>query len=280
MNRRRFLAATASTTALFLAGHSALGQGRRAPTYRGPEDPRILHLELETAAALEGLKRFYVDTLELAVVSESAAALTLQAGRSTLTFRAPTKGGSGGEPTYHFAFNIPENQIFEARRWQLERTPLLERPADAYSHADYVDVTDFWHWNAHSVFFEDPAGNLLEHIARHDLDNASQKPFSGKSLLYISEIGLVADDVPALGKAVQEATGLDLYYAGGDRFRAYGDPNGLVLGLQGGIPRWSDLAPWEAHKTVATLRDIRPYRGSEHPFRLSAPSESRNGPRQ
>lgn len=225
----------------------------KAPTYNGPENPRILRLNLKSASPLSELQRFYQDLLGLEVSEQGPGRLTVTAGRTPITFTAATP--EEGDPTYHFAFNIPENKIYRAREWQLDRSPVLRRTPDAFSHPDYDDVTDFWHWNAHSIFFEDPAGNLLEYIARHDLDNASSGPFTSEDILYVSEIGFVAQDVPAFGEDLQEGTGLDLYFAGGDSFRAFGDPNGLLLVLQEGVQRWDRQRSWAVYPTAATIRD-------------------------
>ena len=46
---------------------------------------------------------------------------------------------------------------------------------------------------AHSIYDADK--NIVELIARHNQPTASQSPFSGKSLVSISEIGLVTQDV-------------------------------------------------------------------------------------
>lgn len=276
MNRRQFLY---GTSAFFAAAHTvgipawaAERRGPRAPTYDGPEDPRILRLDLETAAPLADLKRYYHDLLELEILEDEPNRLTVAAGRTPITF-TPV-GPDGGEPAYHFAFNIPENKIFRAREWQLRRSPVLKRRPDAFSHAEFEDVTDFWHWNAHSIFFEDPAGNLLEYIARHDLKNAGSGPFTSQDILYASEIGFIADDVPAFGEELQEGTGLDLYFGGSDRFRAFGDPNGLLLILKEGVQGWEGRSPWAVHPTGAMIRDGKGghFRAAGHPYTVETQS--------
>lgn len=252
----------------------------KAPTYDGPENPRILRLDLKTASPLSELQSFYQELLGLEVSEQEPDRLTVAAGRTSITFR--TARPEEGEPAYHFAFNIPENKILDARKWQRERTPILQRPPGDFSDPDHDDVTHFWHWNAHSIFFEDPAGNLLEYIARHDLDNASPGPFTSEDILYVSEIGFVARDVPAFGEELQEGTGLDLYFAGGDSFRAFGDPNGLLLVLPEGVPRWTNQRPWAVHATVVTIRDGRGRRftAGQHPYmvELKAGSVLTKGP--
>jgi hypothetical protein len=56
------------------------------------------------------------------------------------------------------------------------------------------DIADFVNWRAKSVYFFDPAGNIIELIARFDLNNASSEKFSSEQFLSLSEIGLVFPD--------------------------------------------------------------------------------------
>src|SRR5438874_12694704 len=89
------------------------------------------------------------------------------------------------ERFYHFAINIPANKIREAKAWLSNKVQLLWME-------DYKsDIADFVNWHAKSVYFFDPAGNIVELIARFDLDNTSDEIFSSKQFLSVSEIGLV-----------------------------------------------------------------------------------------
>ena len=89
------------------------------------------------------------------------------------------------DPFYHLAFNIPSNKIREAYEWLKERTDLLWIE-DYKSH-----IADFKNWNAKSVYFLDPAGNIAEFIARADLNDVVDEPFLSKHIRSVSEIGLV-----------------------------------------------------------------------------------------
>lgn len=89
------------------------------------------------------------------------------------------------DPFYHFAFNIPSNKINEAYEWLSKRTGLLW--IDDYKSY----VADFVNWNAKSVYFLDPAGNIAEFIARSDLEDFVDEPFSSIHVRNVSEIGLV-----------------------------------------------------------------------------------------
>jgi hypothetical protein len=129
------------------------------------------------------LYHFYKNVLELPVTDDSDAHFTIRAGLSKLILEKTEDPLS--YPNYHFAFNIPSNRIQEAHDWLKERTELLWIE-------DYQSyITDFRGWNAHSVYFLDPAGNIAELIARADLDDIIHEPFSSKHIRNVSEIGLV-----------------------------------------------------------------------------------------
>lgn len=193
---------------------------------------RIRHLNLQTAAPLPKMKRFYHETLGLPVVEEKSDQLTIETGSSRITFRPAKETGS--KPFYHFAFNIPENKIVAAREWQLKRSPLMPIPENLRDSRYPDDVVNYSHWNAHSIFFFDPAENVVEYIARHDLKNAAGGGFSAKDILCASEIAYVADDVEAAAKQIKETAGLAQYRGGSDQFMALGDEAGLLLIMKRG----------------------------------------------
>ena len=103
-----------------------------------PADPRILRLELLTAAQLKRMKDFYHRLLGIEVLDDRPKWLTIAAGLSRITFF--TAKPEDGKPFYHFAFNIPENKILAARTWQKERTSLLPIPARLRDPAYPADV--------------------------------------------------------------------------------------------------------------------------------------------
>ena len=185
---------------------------------KNPTLMKIREIELETHK-LEALLEFYQNTLGLTVLNRSERAFSVQVGRSVLRF---LKTDSGEEPYYHFAFNIPENQLPEAQQW-------LEKRGELMPYEGKV-VVDFPNWNAHSVYFYDPAGNVVELIARHDLRNATTVPFGPQSLLGVSEIGLPVEEVTKTTELVQKALGLGFFrnYQS-DTFNALGDDEGLLL---------------------------------------------------
>ena len=196
--RRQFLAA-ASTVSAFVAIRTCVSAQNLPPESRAPAAkvvvPRILSLALTSSASLAEMKEFYHRTLGLPVLEEKADRLTIGAGKTRIAF-SPEKGDR--KPFYHFAFNIPENKVLAAHRWQIQRTPLLPIPRTLRDPQYPDDVVDYRHWNAHSIFFFDPAGNVVEYIGRHDLRNGAPGAFSSADILYASEIALVVDDVNVL----------------------------------------------------------------------------------
>lgn len=85
------------------------------------------------------------------------------------------------DPSYHFAIDIPRNQLEKAAAWLSERVDLLK--FDGKTEVEHSN------WNATSLYFHDPQGNIVEVIARHNLENDREGLFSPESFLRISEIG-------------------------------------------------------------------------------------------
>ena len=133
------------------------------------------------------------------------------------------------EPFYHFAINIPSNKIEEAKNWLSNRVKLLWME-------DYEnDIADFVNWHAKSVYFYDPAGNILELIARFDLHNPSTQPFSSKQFFSIDEAGVVFKQNDFDQKISELLTDYSLDYFSKQpplpQFRAIGDDQGLFIAV-------------------------------------------------
>lgn len=185
----------------------------------------ITYLEI-SAKDLQAQQDFYASVLELPVTLESAS-LAVKAGNTDLVFvQAPSEF----EGAYHFAFNIPENQFAAAKAWISSRVPLLR---DENGQEEF----HFDNWNAHSLYFKDAVGNVLELIARHNLKNAVTADFGGAQILNVSEIGLPSEDVLALVQDMELRLGLHPYrQEPNEQFTAVGDDHGLfILPVQGRI---------------------------------------------
>ena len=171
------------------------------------------------------LYHFYKTVLELPVTDDSDAHFTIHAGLSKLIFEKTEDLLSF--PNYHFAFNIPSNRIQEAHEWLKERTELLWIE-------DYKSyIADFTNWNAKSVYFLDPAGNIAELIARADLNDIIDEPFSSKHIRNVSEIGLVFTETGFQRSIQHLLNDHNLEYFSKqpplEKFCAIGDDEGLFI---------------------------------------------------
>jgi catechol 2,3-dioxygenase-like lactoylglutathione lyase family enzyme len=177
----------------------------------------ITRLEL-LSADLEAQKDFYANILELPVRRDSTI-LEVKAGRSELFFTEAPEFDGG----YHFAFNIPENQFHSAKTWIASRVPLLkeENGKDEFKSEN---------WNSDSVYFKDAAGNVLEFIARHNLENAVHEDFDSRQILNISEIGLPSEDVVGLATEICKRLDVSPFRQQvNESFTPVGDEDGLLI---------------------------------------------------
>ncbi|PFW90802.1 glyoxalase [Bacillus pseudomycoides] len=177
--------------------------------------------------ALEEMKDFYLNKLDFQLLHSSEMSFSIQVGESELEFR---KNNLNSKPLYHFAFNIPSNQFSEAKEWAKKMVVL--------NVEDGEDEVYFSRSNAHSFYFMDPAGNIVEFISRHTISPESNEPFSVHSILNVSEMSMTTDQVLVVGNQLIEY-GISVRdgEALSDGFHFMGE-NGvyLLLGLSG--RRW------------------------------------------
>lgn len=206
------------------------------------------------------------------MANQEAGRLSIDVGQTRITFL--NAAANFAEPFYHFAFNVPENKLLDAHRWLSQRTALIPIPQNLRDSNYPDDVVHYRHWNAHSLFFFDPAGNVVEFIARHDLDNAAQGRFSSDDILYASEIAFVVDDVAVMQSALAKTTGFLQYKGASDAFAAIGDENGLILLMKRGrmisfdAPEKKTVAIYPT-KVACKGKQRVEYQSSEYPYELT-----------
>ncbi|HEX4324373.1 MAG TPA: hypothetical protein VHZ77_07045 [Gaiellaceae bacterium] len=195
---------------------------------------KFAEVVLDGPAELSG---FYRDVLGLPLDGDA-----IVVGETRLRFR-----GEDGRAFYHFAFLVPGDRFDPALAWARERVELLG------------DVFDAEAWDARAVYFHDPAGNIVELIAHHELEQTGRSgEFAADELVGFSELGIVGDPPRLLGRL--EAVGLQMWDGTID------EPDGLAFVGEPG--RTLILAPtgrgWmptgrraEAHPVAATLAGVR-----------------------
>ncbi len=145
--------------------------------------------------------------------------LQIQIGSSELVFLE--KPASNAK--YHFAFNIPEQQIEAAATWLEARVEIVLDGSDF--------IADFLNWNAHAIYFYDPAGNILELIARHELNHDETVPFTSRGILSISEIGMAVPDASEFADWTKKTLSIPKYREGSSSFTPIGDAQGLIIAV-------------------------------------------------
>lgn len=191
----------------------------------------INNIHLKTAH-LNDLREFYADTFDCPITNPHAEEFTVKIGTTDVTF---SEADDGTNPFYHFAINIPQNQFDDAVTWLSDRVELL-------SYQETGDQEFFSEdWNTHQVYCLDPADNIVELIARHDLSNDSERPFGSESFLQISEIGLPVPDNRHTVQAIGDNVEVSLYNGDDtstvpedESFTAVGDDYGMFIVVEQG----------------------------------------------
>ncbi|WP_367619082.1 serine hydrolase [Planococcus shixiaomingii] len=138
---------------------------------------------------LDELKGFYEYQLGFRIVEEDDASFTMAIGDSQLVFKTSERNAF-----YHFAFNIPGNQFTLAKSWANSRVTL--------NRQEGMDEIYYANFNADAFYFQDPAGNVIEFIARRNVDRMGD--FTVDSLLNISEISITSSRVEEIGGRLEE----------------------------------------------------------------------------
>ena len=176
--------------------------------------------KLELLTTDPGVQRdFYSTVLEIPA-DITPTGLHIQAGATEILF---TQAPSDFDGAYHFAFNIPENQYFAAKNWISSRISLLK---DKTGREDFNSTS----WNSDSIYFLDAAGNVLEFIARHNLQNTATGDFDSSRILNISEIGLPTENVIDLANELCSRLRLSIFkQEPNENFTPVGDDHGLFI---------------------------------------------------
>ena len=168
----------------------------------------FLRVELEVPSSnRRAVKHFYSTTLGLGATADESH----EVGGTTLVFEPHT-----GAAFYHFAMLLPGDRFAAADTWARQRVELLG------------GSTHFAAWNADSLYFHDPAGNIVELIAHHGTaENGRHGEFTPAEFVGLSEIGLVGD----VASITADLAGLELnVFAGAGTDLAFvGEPTGTLI---------------------------------------------------
>lgn len=174
---------------------------------------------------IQNQKQFYSGVLELELVIDTKDKLSFQVGKSVLTFECVQEF----KPS-HFAFNIPSNAITKAHDWLKDRVTILQ--------FEGKDIVDFKSWNAEAIYFYDADKNIVEFIARKNLNINSSNAFSSSELLSISEIGIATTDIETIYNTINEMKEIPLFSGEFSSFCAVGNDEGLFILVNKDTKTW------------------------------------------
>lgn len=155
----------------------------------------------------------------------------------------------------HIALNVAPDRFEEAVAFARERVELLKE-----------DVP-FPHWRARAAYFYDPAGNLIELIAR-------ERAPGEELFLEMSEVGLPVADVGAAVAFLESELGLAHFSGDRENFSAMGDDRGLFILVPVGRHWLFTDRPARDHPIEVTIEadgdGELPLPGSGHVVRLAS----------
>ena len=169
--------------------------------------------------------RFYRDQLNLSIIDYSEDHFEVETGYSTIKFQQKENATA-----YHIAFHIPDNQHNEALEWVKERVPVLE--------GNGQEIVDFMAWNAKSLYFYDEDKNIIEFISRESFSKPESALFSEKTILGISEVGLVTENIQEKFDFLNSNFQLEKYDGDFEHFCAIGDDEGLLITINQKLKDW------------------------------------------
>ena len=168
---------------------------------------------------------FYEKVLGLTLTNKTENSVDFKIGYSIFTLSQKDSA-----TPYHFAINIPANKDREALDWLKQRVPVLKD--------DDAELIDFSNWNAKAMYFYDCDKNIVELIARRNLNIQTDAPFDQNHFLGISEIGLPVQNIEDTYRQIQAIKDIKIYDGNLDRFCAVGDEQGLFIIIDQNKKRW------------------------------------------
>ena len=174
---------------------------------------------------LTAQKAFYTKKLGFKLVAEKSNSFILEIGKTNLQFIEKQDATN-----YHYAFNIPSNQGAEALAWLQERVETLDWNGET--------LVDFSDWNAEAMYFYDKDDNIVEFIARKNLNISIEAKFDANQVLGVSEMGVPTENVRGVYDRIHQYFPIEKYSGDLSRFAAMGDEHGLFIVIDNRQKKW------------------------------------------
>lgn len=193
----------------------------------------------------ENNKRFWRDVMGFEVIDTvSDNIFEVKIGFNSITFinnSGAQDTSSSVTPKYQFTIAIPSNQIENCYAWLLD--------ADSTNASKVAEPAKFWidaetgsviyrrnQYNSQSIYIKDAGNNIVEILARHDLNNTAEGEFNRGMFLGITEVGVVSRDLRKAAEDLKAAYGVEEVVGSSNSYKPLGGPTGLLkLNIEGKI---------------------------------------------
>jgi hypothetical protein len=192
----------------------------------------------------ENNRRFWSKVMGFAVDSVAPNSFRVNIGFNSITFvnnSGAQDTSSSVTPKYQFTIAIPSNQIENCYAWLLD--------ADSTNASKVAEPAKFWidaetgsviyrrnQYNSQSIYIKDAGNNIVEILARHDLNNTATGEFNRGMFLGITEVGVVSRDLRKSAEDLKAAYGVEEVVGSSNSYKPLGGPTGLLkLNIEGKI---------------------------------------------
>ena len=174
------------------------------------------------------IRNFWENTIGCEVVDQPSGRFSIKIGTSLLTYKPNFT--SLARPQYHFSILIPSNQIENCLAWlknggKKKDGDEIQLWRGGVTNAEIIQSPLY---NSSSVYFADYGGNIIELVARRNLDNAEEGEFSSEMFKEINSVSMVTKEV----RIAQDSITKKLGYQPVDRttsgYKVLGNANGLI----------------------------------------------------
>lgn len=174
---------------------------------------------------IQAQRQFYKTVLGFEIIEDTVNRIAFKTGKSVFAFQYKAEI----KPS-HVAFNIPYNAIYDALKWLKGRTEILKFNDNS--------VSEFPNWKAKAIYFYDTDFNIIEYIAREDIEIESDVAFTAQSILSISEVGIGTNNIETTYKKLNALKAIPIFDGNFERFCALGNHEGLFILVNKELKKW------------------------------------------
>jgi hypothetical protein len=174
------------------------------------------------------IRNFWENTIGCKVVNQNFNTFSIKIGTSLLTFKPNTT--TIDRPQYHFAILIPANQIENCLAWL--KNGGIKKDGKAIQlwrgGVTNAEIIQSPLYNSSSVYFADYGGNIIELVARRNLENSEEGEFSPEMFKEINSVSMVTKEVKAAQKLITDSLGYQPVDRTTTGYKVMGNANGLI----------------------------------------------------